>query len=132
MELPEKAGKTIMKLFSKKHTTQPQESVESRLRSKILDYTKQERELTRQLFGELGVGRRRDFFCQDEGTWVWYEEWREGSHRRYMTTKYFIADDQISKTLNGGDKQPLEAEEMKNFVQAVIKYNSIVQSQLYS
>ena len=34
-----------------------------------------ESEIGAQLFGEIPKGHRREFFCLDEKTWIWYEEW---------------------------------------------------------
>jgi hypothetical protein len=34
-----------------------------------------ESEIGAKLFGEVPAGHRREFFCLDEKTWIWHEEW---------------------------------------------------------
>lgn len=55
-----------------------------------------------KLFGPVERGRRREFFCLDEHTWVWHEEWidNKGQHR-VMTTRYDVRPDGILKSQNG-------------------------------
>ena len=38
-----------------------------------------ESEIGSELFGEVPKGHRREFFCLDEKTWMWHEEWRNFS-----------------------------------------------------
>lgn len=93
-----------------------------------------ERELIRreakiggQLFGAVTKGGRREFFCLDEHTWVWHEEWVENNgHRRTLTTRYDVRPHGILKAQDNQPYQPLSREEAVRFHQAVHKYRQDV------
>lgn len=93
-----------------------------------------ERELIRKeakiggkLFGPVGKGGRREFFCLDEHTWVWHEEWvDEGGAHRTLTTRYDIRPHGILKAQDNQPYQPLSREEAVRFYSAVEKYRNTV------
>lgn len=85
-----------------------------------------------QLFGPMPKGCRREFFCLDEHTWVWHEEWtdQKGQHRT-KTTRYDVRPDGILKTQNG-QYQQLTASEAQHLSSAVQLYEQKVCNELYA
>ncbi len=85
-----------------------------------------------QLFGPIKPGGRREFFCLDEHTWVWHEEWIDAKGQRQIkTTRYDVRPDSILKSQNGHYKEltPAEAERL---VEAAELYRNRVKAELYS
>lgn len=85
-----------------------------------------------QLFGAVQPGSRREFFCLDEHTWVWHEEWTDqnGQHQ-FMTTRYDVRPSGILKAQNG-QYQPVSPEEAKKLYEAAKLYETRVSKELYS
>ena len=78
-----------------------------------------------QLFGPIPEGHRREFFCLDEHTWVWHEEWQdEQGQWRVMTTRYDVRPTGILKSQGGATYQRLGREELSNFYRAVKLYTA--------
>lgn len=100
-------------------------------------YVKQYRELIRQeakiggkLFGPIPVGHRREFFCLDEHTWVWYEEWKDASGKpQSITTRYNVRPNGVIKSQDGRPSQYVELEEARSLYQAVRLYNQRVDAE---
>ena len=99
-----------------------------------------ERELIRmeskvggRLFGITPPDRRREFFCLDAKTWVWYEEWtnQETNQRTHMTTRYEIRGNAIIKIQNATQPELLQGEELVNFTDAVRSYYYQVADKVY-
>lgn len=64
------------------------------------------------LFGPVPEGHRREFFCLDEHTWVWHEEWTDNnSIRRAITTRYDVRPNGILKAQDGQPYQAVSAQE---------------------
>jgi hypothetical protein len=85
-----------------------------------------------QLFGEVQPGGRREFFCLDEHTWVWHEEWIDSTgRRRTCTTRYDVRPDSIIKSQNG-QYQSVGVEEAVRLVQAARIYRDRVKTEVYS
>jgi hypothetical protein len=84
-----------------------------------------------ELFGPIPEGRRREFFCLDERTWVWHEEWRDesGKHRA-VTTRYDVRPDGILKSQGDRSYQAVRGHEAENLYAAVIRYQNIVGGEL--
>ncbi len=75
------------------------------------------------LFGPIPSGNRREFFCLDEHTWVWHEEWTDAnSVRQSRTTRYDIRPHGIFKAQDGMPYQPLTAEETERLYAAATEY----------
>lgn len=76
------------------------------------------------LFGAVPKGNRREFFCLDERTWVWHEEWtdRNGMHHA-LTTRYDLRPHGIFKAQDGQPYQPLTREEAQRLYLAAYQYN---------
>ena len=82
-----------------------------------------ESEVGRHIFGPIEKGHSREFFCLDEHTWVWHEEWVDDQKKKQSrTTRYEIHENGILKVRDGGHYQYLENEELQNFGLAVRMY----------
>lgn len=76
-----------------------------------------------QLFGQVPQDRRREFFCLDEYTWVWHEEWTDKTgQRQVLTTRYDVRPSGILKSQGHMQYSPLTPEEDRNFRKAVDLY----------
>lgn len=108
-------------------------SSEERNHAILQDLMRREVALTRDIFGPVPAGNRREFFCLDKHTWVWYEEWTdEQGVRRQITTRYVVRPREILKSQNGGAYHRLTIEEAKNFQSATQAYYHKVKTHLYT
>ena len=83
-----------------------------------------------ELFGPVPKGNRREFFCLDEHTWVWHEEWTDAQGKRqFMMTRYDVRPSGIVKSQGSSSYQSLTHDELKNFYQAVKMYRDKVVSE---
>ena len=62
---------------------------------------KNEAEIGGKLFGPVAKGHNRQFFCLDEHTWIWHEEWTQDGKRHVVTTRYEIRNNNVIKVQNG-------------------------------
>lgn len=85
-----------------------------------------------QLFGPVRAGGRREFFCLDEHTWVWHEEWTDkvGQHQM-RTTRYDVRPNGVLKSQNG-QYSPVSRAEAKHLEDAAVLYRDRVKRELYS
>lgn len=84
------------------------------------------------LFGPIPTGGRREFFCLDEHTWVWHEEWVDGKGVHHtVTTRFDVRPHGIFKAQDGQAYKPLSAQEAKYFHQAVKLYHKKVGNEIY-
>ena len=75
------------------------------------------------LFGPIPEGNRREFFCLDEHTWVWHEEWTDtNSIRHARTTRYDVRPNGIFKAQDGQPYQPASPEEAHRLYAAARQY----------
>lgn len=80
-----------------------------------------------ELFGPIPKNHRREFFCLDEHTWVWHEEWIDDKgNRQIMMTRYDVRPSGIVKSQGGQAYQKLTTVELKNFYRAVKMYRAKV------
>lgn len=76
-----------------------------------------------ELFGPVPKGNRREFFCLDEHTWVWHEEWTDkNGQRQFMMTRYDVRPSGVVKSQGHNSYQSLTREELQNFYRAVRIY----------
>jgi hypothetical protein len=110
-------------------TAQKAEQRKATLYRKLLRH---EAKIGGQVFGPAPKGGRREFFCLDERTWVWHEEWVDqyGQHQ-YMTTRYDVRPSGIVKSQNGQYKS-VDTREARHLLQAARQYQQRVNSELYS
>jgi hypothetical protein len=83
------------------------------------------------VFGPIPDGVRREFFCLDERTWVWHEEWADQAGRHHATTtRYDIRPNGVLKSQGTNSYQRLQAEEERNFRAAVDLYAQLAQHEI--
>ena len=91
------------------------------------DLIRYEAKVGSQLFGKVPKGRRRQFFCMDEHTWIWYEEWRDKRGRRQsVTTRYEIRPSGIIKIQDGKTYEGVSKAEADHLHQATELYRKKV------
>lgn len=84
-----------------------------------------------RVFGSIPEGVRREFFCLDERTWVWHEEWRDEKGKPHVrTTRYDVRPHGIFKAQNGRAYQPVGRQEARNLIVAAKKYNEMIDDEL--
>lgn len=89
-----------------------------------------EAKLGGELFGPIPKGNRREFFCLDQHTWIWHEEWIDkNGKRQFMMTRYDIRPNGIVKSQGANSYQSLTRDELKNFYRAVKMYRERVGSE---
>lgn len=116
----------IFTQFFKRDTT------EARKHTIAQDLIRREVELTRDIFGPVPKGIRREFFCLDKNTWIWYEEWtNKNGVVQQVTTRYVIRPKEIIKSQNGGAYHKLSYDEARNFHRATHTYFEKVKVGLY-
>lgn len=97
------------------------------------DLIRQEAILGGTVFGPVPQGVRREFFCLDETTWVWHEEWVDKlGKRNVQTTRYDVRPNGIVKCQNDGHYKQVSPAEAKNLLEAAKNYKELVKTKLYS
>lgn len=97
------------------------------------DLIRLESKIGAQLFGPIPNGHRREFFCLDENTWVWYEEWLEpGGHSRELTTRYEVHPNGVLKVQDGQPYSVVEGDELRNLTLATKLYRQRVAREVYN
>jgi hypothetical protein len=93
----------------------------------LMHYTAQ---LGGEVFGPVPKGSRREFFCLDEQTWVWHEEWSDKAGHHVMTTRYDVRPNGVFKSQGHNSYVALSPEEARNLRNAVITYYQRVMPEL--
>jgi len=96
------------------------------------DMIRREAKIGGELFGAVAPGNRREFFCLDEYTWVWHEEWTDQNGRHAVTTRYDIRPQGILKAQDGQPYHYIGRDEARSFHKAVRLYNKRVREELYA
>jgi len=90
-----------------------------------------EAKLGGQLFGSVAAGSRREFFCLDEHTWIWHEEWRDNSGRiRSVMTRYDVLSYGIRKAQDDQPYSYITAHEARRLYMAIDLYNQVIDQEL--
>ena len=85
-----------------------------------------------QVFGAVPKGRRREFFCLDEHTWVWHEEWTDNNgQKQVQTTRYDVRPNGILKS-QGGHYQPVTGREALRLFEAAKQYRDHIKREIYT
>lgn len=85
-----------------------------------------------QVFGPIAPGHHREFFCLDEHTWVWHEEWKdEAGQQNLRVTRYDVRPDGILKSQNG-QYTKLSSVEAGRLLKAAKLYSSRIKTELYA
>lgn len=85
-----------------------------------------EAEIGGKLFGPVPKGHRRQFFCLDEQTWIWHEEWMENGKRKSVTTRYKTRPEGVLKSQEGHGERWISRAEARNLYHAVQLYHQQV------
>lgn len=92
-----------------------------------------ESQIGASLFGLIPKGHRREFFCLDERTWIWHEEWKdEKGAPKATTTRYEVHDNGILKVQEGAKYKYIEGEELQNMLVATRMYYEQVARNIYN
>lgn len=92
---------------------------------------RQEAKIGGTLFGPIPAGHRREFFCLNEHTWVWYEEWRDhAGQKRSKSTRYDIRPNGVVKIQDGHPSQYVSLDEGRNLYKAMSLYNQRIDAEL--
>lgn len=85
-----------------------------------------------QILGPVPNNRRREFFCLDERTWVWHEEWLDAKGQKHVrTTRYDVRPDGVLKSQDG-DYKKLSNEESLRLRQAAHLYVDRINQEMYN
>ncbi len=96
------------------------------------DLLRQESKVGATLFGPVPKGHTREFFCLDESTWVWHEEWKdEKGVQRQSTVRYEIHPNGILKVSDGPRYTFIEGDELENFAKATRAYYETTAREVY-
>lgn len=96
------------------------------------DLLREESKIGATLFGPVPRGRRREFFCLDESTWIWHEEWRDDKNiERQSTVRYEIHPNGVLKVTDGPRYQMIEGTELANFAEATRLYYEQTTAKVY-
>lgn len=108
------------------HVLLPKDEAAARARAHR-EAIREEAKIGGTLFGPIPEGGRREFFCLDEHTWVWHEEWIDaGGIRHSRTTRYDVRPQGILKAQDGQPYQALSRDETLRLMQATQRYNQLV------
>lgn len=84
-----------------------------------------------ELFGPIPKGGRREFFCLDERTWVWHEEWiGQNGKRQVLTTRYDVRPTGVFKSQGANAYQTLSLAEAQNLYHAIKLYEQRIGAEL--
>lgn len=92
---------------------------------------KLESEIGSTLFGPVPQGHTREFFCLDEATWIWHEQWLENRKLTTSTVRYEVQPQGVLKVQEGARYSYLEGDELRNFMIAVRMYYEQVARSVY-
>ena len=85
------------------------------------------------LFGPVPKGHRREFFCLDEHTWIWHEEWVDDKgERQIRTTRYDVRPQGVLKAQDGQTYRYISKQEAQHFRAAVKMYVDRVHQEIYN
>lgn len=92
-----------------------------------------ESEIGSRLFGDIPHDHRREFFCLDENTWIWYEQGPNPQTGKIeeTTTRYEVHDNGILKVQEGARYSFIEGAELDNLVVATRLYYEQVARGVY-
>ncbi len=119
--------KRLISRFAKLLTGEDQSLTVNFKQLTVRDLIRMESKIGAQLFGPVPKGHRREFFCLDERTWIWHEEWVDPQTKRkqVITTRYEIRNNGVLKIQDN----TVEGEELKNLITAIqLYYEQVVRS----
>lgn len=91
-----------------------------------------EAEIGGKLFGPIPAGHKREFFCLDENTWIWHEEWKDHKGQRQISsTRYEVHENGVLKAQDGKVYKFIEGEELENLTLAARLYYEAIARGIY-
>ncbi len=122
--------KNVLSTLTNQITSQKQQQREATLYRNLMRH---EARIGGTVFGPIPKDRRREFFCLDEHTWVWHEEWQDNQGKHHvMTTRYDVRPNGILKSQNGSHYQPVSDHEARRLLKAAKTYQQKVKQQIYT
>lgn len=115
-----------MKLLNH-YVTQKAEQRRTELHKALLHY---QARIGGEVFGPIPKGVRREFFCLDEHTWVWHEEWDDKGGHHAVTTRYDVRPSGVVKSQGVNSYVALSDQEARNLYYAVQVYGQRILPQL--
>ncbi len=120
----------LLKKFFASNAAQRHAQREANLYSALI---RREAKIGGELFGPVAPGGRREFFCLDEHTWIWHEEWvDERGKRQIRTTRYDVRPTGVLKAQDGQGYQRIGQSEALRLREAIIRYDDRVRNELYA
>ena len=108
-------------------------NAESRDAKLYRDLLRHEAKIGGELFGPIPPGGRREFFCLDEHTWIWHEEWKdEKGNNQVRTTRYDVRPSGIVKAQDGKHYQNVSKDEAARLYKAAKLYEKRTNEELYN
>lgn len=108
-------------------------SEEERDKKLYRDLLKHEAKIGGELFGPIPTGGRREFFCLDQYTWIWYEEWTDkNKNLQTRTTRYDVRSNGIYRVREGQRYQLVSDNEALRLRDAVRSYQKRVMAEIYN
>lgn len=96
------------------------------------DLMRHEAKIGGEIFGPIPPGGRREFFCLDENTWIWHEEWLDAKRNRQIrTTRYDVRPNGIVKSQDGKHYQRVSNQEIARLYDAAVLYQKRTSRELY-
>ncbi len=122
--------RSVLGMLAKQISAQKHEQREATLYRNLMRH---EARIGGTVFGAVPKDRRREFFCLDEHTWVWHEEWtdKNGQHQ-VVTTRYDVRPSGIVKSQNGSHYQSVNADEAKRLFKAAQLYKQKINQEIYN
>lgn len=91
-----------------------------------------ESEIGRTLFGPIDKNLNREFFNLDENSWIWHEEWIDGSKQKQArTTRYDVRGTEVIKAQDGEKRVYVTGDELQNLMLATRLYYDRVTRAIY-
>ena len=91
-----------------------------------------ESKIGRRIFGPVPKNHHRDFFCLDEKTWIWHEDWLDDNGQHVViSTRFVLRPDGVIKSQNGDSYKKVETQESRHLYLAIQKYVELVRNHYY-
>ncbi len=108
------------------------QSEEDRKAKLYRELLRHEAKIGGELFGPVPNGGHREFFCLNEYTWIWYEEWTDKSgSKQSRTTRYEVRPNGITKIQDGQGYRSLSDNEALRLFEAMKSYERRTRLELY-
>lgn len=118
----------LSRLFSIAGAPSPQDRAQQLYNA----FLRHEAKIGGTLFGPVKKGGRREFFCLDEYTWVWHEEWIDKTGKKKIrTTRYEVRPDGIVKSDDGKHYKRISDAEVGRLLAAADTYERRVNAEIY-